>query len=169
MDQSSKGKAMGNLLLLQKSEARKTQTPSNAFLDVLRRHLAIFGEHYRQSITELSVATYAEDLADLTPEQLNAACIEARRTSEFMPVSATIRNCLSKIRSAAPVYLGPPMLAYPEVSQEERDEAMKFSEELKKKLGAPSQKSERPKLTVRPSLLSLEEQKRILREKGLLP
>jgi len=87
-----------------------------------------------------------------------------------MPVSATIRNCLSKIRSAAPVYLGPPMLAYPEVSQGERDEAMKFSEELKKKLGAPSQKSERrPKLTVRPSLLSLEEQKRILREKGLLP
>lgn len=135
---------------------------------MLRKHLAIFGEHYRQPITELSVAAYAEDLADLTPERLDAACTEARRTSEFMPVSATIRNCLSKIRSAEPVYLGPRLLGYPEVSQEEREEALKFSEELKKKIGPPSQKSERPKLTVRPSLLSLDEQKRVLRERGLL-
>src|SRR6266436_3826829 len=140
MDQFSKGKAMGNLLLLQKSEARKMQTPSSAFLDVLRKHLAIFGEHYRQSITELSVATYAEDLADLTPEQLNAACIEARRTSEFMPVSATIRNCLSKMRSTEPVYLGPPLLEYPEITAEEREAALAFSEELKKKLGSPEPK-----------------------------
>lgn len=160
---------MGNLSVLQKSEARKTQTPSSAFLDVLRKHLAIFGEHYRQPITELSVAAYAEDLADLTPAQLNAACIEARRTSEFMPVSATIRNCLSRIRSAEPIYLGPPLLQYPEITAEEREAALVFSEKLKKKLGAPSGKSERPKLTVRPSLLSLEEQKRILRGKGLLP
>lgn len=136
---------------------------------MLRKHLALFGEHYRQPITELSVAAYADDLADLTPEQLNAACIEARRTSEFMPVSATIRNCLSRIRSAEPLYLGPPLLQYPDIKAEEREEALKFSEELKKKLGPPSQKSERPKLTVRPSLLSTEEQKKILREKGLLP
>ena len=159
---------MGKLSVLQNSEARKTQTPSSAFLDVLRKHLAIFGEHYRQPITELSVAAYAEDLADLTPEQLNTACIEARRTSEFMPVSATIRNCLSKIHSAEPVYLGPPLLEYPEITGEEREAALVFSEELKKKLGSPSQKIERPKLTVRPSLLSLEEQKKILRERGLL-
>lgn len=136
---------------------------------MLRKHLAIFGEHYRQPITELSVLAYAEDLADLTPEQLNAACIEARRTSEFMPVSATIRNCFSKLRSSEPLYLGPPLLQYPDITAEEREEALKFSEELKKKLGPPSQKSEQPKLTVRPSLLSIEEQKKILREKGLLP
>lgn len=61
------------------------------------------------------------------------------------------------------------MLTYPEVSQEEREDALRFSEELKKGLGLPSQKSELPKFTVRPSLRSLEEQKRILREKGFLP
>lgn len=137
-------------------------------MDVLRKHLAIFGEHYRQPITELSVAVYAEDLADLTPEQLNAACIEARRTSEFMPVSATIRNCLSRLRCSAHVYLGPPLIEYPEVTAEDREAALVFSEELKKKLGAPSQKNERPRITVRPSTLSIEDQKRILRERGLL-
>ncbi len=91
-------------------------------------------------MSELSVLAYAEDLSDLSPEQLEAACIEARRTSEFMPVSATIRNCLSKIRSATPVFLGPPLLAYPEISQEEREEALKFSEEWKKKLGPPKKR-----------------------------
>jgi hypothetical protein len=45
---------------------------------------------------------------------------------------------------------------------------MKFSEELKKKLGPLSVKTARPKLTVRPSTLSIEEQKKRLREKGLL-
>ena len=128
----------------------------------------MFGEHYRQPITELSVLAYAEDLADLTPAQLDAACIEARRTSEFMPVSATIRNCFSKLRSSEPLYLGPPLIEYPEITAEDREAALVFSEELKKKLGAPSQKSERTKITVRPSTLSFEEQKRILRERGLL-
>ncbi len=119
-------------------------------------------------MSELSVLAYAEDLADFTPEQLDAACIEARRTSEFMPVSATIRNCLSKIRSAEPVYLGPPLLKYPEISAEEREAALVFSEELKKKLGPPEPKPGRKTLTVRPSMHSLEEQKRILRERGFL-
>lgn len=159
---------MGSSSVLQNSEARKTQPQSSAFLDVLRKHLAIFGEHYRQPITELSVLAYAEDLADLTPAQLDAACIEARRTSEFMPVSATIRNCFSKLRSSEPLYLGPPLIEYPEITAEDREAALVFSEELKKKLGAPSQKNEQPKITVRPSTLSIEEQKRILRERGLL-
>lgn len=154
--------------LLQNGEARKTQPQSRAFLDVLRKHLAVFGEHYRQPITELSVAAYAEDLADLTPQQLHAACIEARRTSEFMPVSATIRNCLSKIRDSNPVYSGPPLLTYPDVTAEERESALVFSEELKKKLGPQELKPRGRTLTVRPSMLSVEEQKEELRKRGYL-
>lgn len=119
-------------------------------------------------MSELSVLAYAEDLSDLTPEQLDAACIEARRTSAFMPVSATIRNCLSRIRSEAPVFLGPPLLEYPEITAEEREEALKFSEELKKKLGPPDLKPGRKALTVRPSMLSIEEQKEKLRKLGYL-
>jgi hypothetical protein len=135
---------------------------------VLRKHLAIFGEHYRQPMSELSVLAYAEDLADLTPEQLDAACIEARRTSEFMPVSATIRNCLSRIHGSGQVYLGPPLLEYPEITAEEREAALVYSEELKEKLGPPEPRPGRKALTVRPSVLSVEQQKEELRKRGFL-
>ncbi len=159
---------MEKLLHSQNGEAKKPLQQSTRFWAVLRKHLAIFTEHYRQPMSEISVLAYAEDLADLTPEQLNAACIEARRTSEFMPVSATIRNCLSKMRSTEPVYLGPPLLEYPEITAEEREAALAFSEELKKKLGSPEPKPNGKTLTVRPSMLSIEEQKDELRKRGYL-
>jgi hypothetical protein len=152
----------------QNAEAKKPPQQSARFWAVLRKHLAIFTEHYRQPMNKLSVLAYAEDLSDLTPDQLDRACIEARRTSEFMPVSATIRNCLSRIRSSEPVYLGPPLLEYPQIVAEERQEALVFSEELRKKLGPLSKKDERPRITVRPSTLSIEEQRQILQEKGFL-
>jgi hypothetical protein len=159
---------METLLHSQNGEAKKPPQQSARFWDVLRKHLAIFTEHYRQPMSELSVLAYAEDLSDLTPGQLDAACIEARRTSEFMPGSATIRNCHLKIRGSEPVFLGPPLLSYSEITVEEREAALVFSEELKRKLGQPSRKDERPKITVRPSTLSIEEQKKPLQEKGLL-
>src|SRR6266481_5812443 len=134
---------MEKLLQSPNGEDKKPRQQSAWLCAVLRKHLAIFTEHYRQPMSELSVLAYAEDLSDLSPVQLDAACIEARRTSEFMPVSATIRNCLSKIRSAAPVYLGPPLLKYPEVTAEEREAALVFSEELKKKLMPREPKPER--------------------------
>jgi hypothetical protein len=85
-----------------------------------------------------------------------------------MPVSATIRTCLSKIRSSAPVYLGPRLLQYPEITAEEREAALVFSEKLKEKLGPPDSKLGRKTLTVRPSTLSIEQQKQELRKRGYL-
>ena len=152
-----------------KGEGGKTQPHKKEFLDLLRKHLAIFGEHYRQRISELSLIAYAEDLSGLTPQELDAACRHARRTSEFMPVSAAILKAHEEIReSHREGYLGVPLLEYSPVTQEERDEALKFSEELKKKLGAPEAKPEKKPIPVRPSLLSLEEQIRILKSKGFL-
>jgi hypothetical protein len=92
----------------------------------------VFSEHYRQPVSELSVIAYAEDLADLTAEQLNAACTEARRTSEFMPVSATIRAAHEKGRKKNEnIYLGPPLLEYTEkLTAEEREEAIKECEKF---------------------------------------
>ena len=120
-------------------------------------------------VTELQIAVYVEALDDLSPEQIDRGCREATRTAEQLPKPGHIRTALLNAEAESRfVGLGLPLLAYPEISQEERDEALKFSEELKKKLGPPSQKNERPKLTVRPSTLSVEEQKRILRERGLL-
>jgi hypothetical protein len=159
---------MEKLIHSPNGEAKKPLQQSARFWAVLKKHLAIFTEHYRQPMSELSVLAYAEDLSDLSPELLDAACIEARRISEFMPVSATIRNCLPKIRSSEPVFLGPPFLDYPEVTAEEREAALVFSEELKKKLRPPEPKPERKTPTVRPSILSLKEQKEELRKRGYL-
>lgn len=115
---------------------------------------------------------------DLTPEELHAAWIEARRTSEFMPVSATIRAAHEKMRSTGEnTYLGPPLLHYPEITPEERKEALQFSQKLKeqlfldKKTEAPSTTPTPQKKIVMPrqSTLSIAEQKEILRKRGFLP
>jgi hypothetical protein len=150
-------------------EAKRTQPQSTQFADALRKNLAILGEHYRQPITKLSVIAYAEDLRGLTPAELDAACVRARQTSEFMPVSAAILKAHREIQeSRRGEFLGVPLIEYPPITQEERNEALAFSEELKKKLGAAPTKPEKRSVPVRPSLHSLEEQKRILREKGFL-
>ena len=154
-----------------KGEVKNRPKPSTKLWDVLRKHLAVFSEHYRQPVSELSVIAYAEDLADLTAEQLDAACNEARRTSEFMPVSATIRAAHEKRRKRnETIYLGPPMLTYPEVSQAEREAALQYSEDLRKKLSnsSPEPQPKKRKLTLRPSKLTICEQKEILRRKGFL-
>lgn len=108
--------------LRKKDEVAVQLTQSIAFLDVLRKHLAIFTEHYRQPISELSVLAYAEDLADLSAEDLDAACRRARKESEFMPVSAAIisahrSNQMAKYRDFD--RLGP-RLEWSEEAEEER-------------------------------------------------
>jgi hypothetical protein len=153
--------------------------PSTEFWAVLRKHLKIFKEHYRQEISEISTLAYAEDLCSLTAEQLEAACIEARRSSEFMPVSAAILAAHKRLLASAPheQFLGPRLLAYSEIDPAER---AKFVAELeanpayqaaiaKLKIADPKPMREKPRIVPRPLMRSLEEQKRILRERGFLP
>lgn len=138
----------------------------------------MLSEHYHREVSELSVIAYAQDLAHLTPEELDAAIVEARRTSEYMPVSATIRAAHEKMRSTGEnTYLGPPLLHYPEITPEEREEALKFSQKLKEQL-LLDKKTEAPPMTPTPqkkivmprqSTLSIAEQKEILRKRGFLP
>jgi len=161
----------------QKNVLKKAQQQSTQFWTVLRKHLALFSEHYRQPITELSVIAYAEDLQSLSPEELDRACVEARRSSEFMPVSATILSASRKPRGNEILLSGPRQLAYPEVTQEEREDALKFSAALRDALKittpvkATSEKvAKRSPVLFRESRqgLTIEEQKEILRKKGYL-
>jgi hypothetical protein len=115
------------------------------------------------------IAVYAEALKDLSPEVLEFGCAEASKTMERFPWPGHIRAGAKMYRGAE--YLGPPLLEYPPITQEERAEALKFSEALKKKLGIPAKPAkpaEPKKLTVVPSLRSLEEQKTELRRRGFL-
>jgi hypothetical protein len=87
-----------------------------------------------------------------------------------MPTSATILKAHQELQSIERgEYHGPPLLEYPPITDEERAEALKFSESLKKKLAIPAKPAaETKKLTIVPSLRSLEEQKAELRRKGFL-
>jgi len=156
-----------------KNEVEKRLKRSTEWWTVFKKHLALFSEHYRQPISELSTMVYAEDLAGLSWQDLDAACVHARQNSEFMPTSATILKAHAELSSSrAPAeYLGPPLIEYAAVSAEEREAALAFSEELKKKLAAIPPAEQIPKkktLTFVPSRLSLEEQKTELRRRGLL-
>src|SRR6266404_1972145 len=126
---------MDNKNPLQKREAENPPKLSKTFLDVLKRNLAVFAEHYRQPISELSTIAYRDDLADLTPAELEAACIHARKTSEFMPTSAAVLKAHEELcGSGQEEYLGVPQIDYPPVTQEERDAALEYSEKLKETL-----------------------------------
>jgi hypothetical protein len=88
-----------------------------------------------------------------------------------MPTSATILKAHQELQSTdRGGYLGPPLLEYPPVTQEEREAALKFSDVLKKRLGVPP-KLAQPELKKIPLLAtprSIEEQKAELRRRGLL-
>jgi len=72
-------------------------------------------------------------LKDLTPGQLDAACREAMRTSEFMPVVATIRHAFQSLNNSGDSYTGrPAYLDEPPLSAEEREYTPEEAEQINK-------------------------------------
>jgi hypothetical protein len=140
-----------------------------SFQTVLTRWLVTFGEHYRQPLSEVSVACYRDNLSDLNPEELDAACRRALWTSEFMPTVATIRNALRSSETTPRT-----LIQYPEVSPAEREispELQKAVDDLKQKLRVdePVKKSQSvKKITPMSSPRPIEEQKAELRRRGWL-
>jgi hypothetical protein len=120
-------------------------------------------------VSKVQLAVYAEALIDLSPEAIEFGCAEATRTAERFPWPGHIRAGAMGYRESRTEYLGPPLIEYPPITDEERAEGLKFSEALKKKLAIPPKPAAEPKkkLTV-PSLRSLEEQKAELKRKGFL-
>jgi hypothetical protein len=85
------------------------------------------------------MATYAEALDDLSIEQIEKGCREATRNAEQFPKPGHIRKALEAVEAAQTVsnrvqLLGPPAIKYPPITQEERDAAIEYGEELKKQL-----------------------------------
>jgi hypothetical protein len=123
--------------------------------------LAKFSEHYRQPISKISALVFKEELCDLTPEQLDVACREVIRTSEYMPTTATIRNALKRIQDVEVDYV-PPRTVFPEVKPEDRvltPAEEQHINELKAKIFNIGDKRTK----------TLEEQKAELKKRGFLP
>ena len=149
------------------SEERTKNLAKSA--DVLSRHFRKWARVFpNQPIGRETVLVYLEALADLSPEQIDAGCENAIKTAERFPAPGHIRKAVPFDDRTS--YLGPRLLNYTEtLTPEERAEALKFSEALKKKLGViPAKPAEPKKLTIVPSLRSIEEQKAELRRKGFL-
>jgi ribosomal protein L29 len=110
---------------IRKDCRKKTPEQSKRFLEILRKHLAVFSQVYRQPIGELAAMAYGEDLAELSAEELDAACREARKTSEFLPTSATILKAAQQIKTnrQQQVFLGPGMIDWEalETPEEKQD------------------------------------------------
>ena len=104
------------------------------------------------------MAFYLEALSDLTAAQIDAGCREAIRTAEVFPKPGHIRKAVPYSHEDA--LSGPPQLTYPDVTAEDREEALKYSEALKSALSKTK--------PVKGSKLTIDEQKAILRAKGFL-
>ncbi len=114
-----------------------------------------------------AVAFYLEALSDLTPEQLETGCTEAIQTAEQFPKPGHIRAAVPVLHSA---FLGPPMLTYPEVSEEDRQAGLEYSAAVRAALAkSPRQVQIKAKpFNLPPSRLTTEEQKDVLKRKGYL-
>jgi hypothetical protein len=122
-------------------------------------------------ITQNQMNGYLEALDDLTPEQIDVGCREASRTTEVFPKPAHIRAAMHTYYGQETVYSGPPQLTYPEISQEEREAALEFSQKVREHFAKDRPKDGEPgkkKLTIVPSKLSIEEQKAELKRRGYL-
>lgn len=139
------------------SESRKRHLQKS--VEILTRWFlkwsAVFPNH---PVTKLQTATYAEALIDLSAEQLEHGCKKAGEEMQQFPKPGHIRHGAADFSAEREDYLGPPQLTYPDVTQAERDEAVKYSEALKLALLAPPKKK----------ALSIAEQKAELKKRGLL-
>lgn len=156
-----------NRLQIETSGERRKNLAKSA--DVLskffRRWAVIFPNH---PTGKQAVMLYLEALNDLTPDQIEAGCTEATKVAEQFPKPGHIRAAVPTVDR---VFLGPPRLTYPEVSQEERESALEYSAALRSVLAkAPSKAPEERKkrLNPPPSKFTVEQQREILRTKGYL-
>lgn len=118
----------------ERGEAKKSLIES---LKILRKWLAQFQSVFQNNeITELQVRTYAEQLRNLTPEQLDHACFVALAKVSKFPAPADILDAFRELKET--VLSGPGRPAYldepPPLTAEQREEALKLSAKLKETL-----------------------------------
>src|SRR5271154_1182333 len=137
--------------------------PSKELLAVITKWVGIFMEHFHKEISDLGMVGYIEGLKDLNPVQVESACRKALREVDRMPSVAHIRaRIFGSCIGTRPTYPdAPPM------SEEDRAEALKYSEALRETLGKMDEEEEKvytvfnealPELDMRTYLRWLEEQ-----------
>ncbi len=158
-----------SLLKTNVEENRKKQLAQSALVlsKWFEKWLDAFPSH---GVTTLQQLVYLEALDDLTPNQIELGCREATRTAEVFPKPGHIRNALKKVQSNDVQVLGPPLLEYDPPTPEEKAEREEwrrfYADEDKQERSAPPDVG--PRFKFKKPTLTIDEQKRVLREKGLI-
>jgi hypothetical protein len=160
--------------------------------ELARQWLVKFAEVCQKDFSSALAGIWAEQLSDLDPELLNRSCdrLMKKWTSGFLPVPGNIRELAEQELRLAELQrlreqnhaelaetdcqpqrpLAPPAPESPIVPFEVlHQRGLKYAEEIKR--GAEDSRPKpaiRAALTVRPSVHSLDEQKKILRSRGYL-
>lgn len=100
--------------------------PSKAPLAVIADWLIIFGEVYREEVTEILAVAYRIALEDLRPKLLHKAFLRAMKQSRFRPTPAEVREAAAVERQNEPP--SRPQLVAPQLSAEERAKALEDPE-----------------------------------------
>jgi hypothetical protein len=103
--------------------------------------MTLFAEMFHEAITEGMLLLYSETLKDLEPDILNKAFLRAAKTCKFRPTPAEVIEAANIEMELA----GPPHTRFQQISQAERDAALKETEELREKLRATLRAKEMPK------------------------
>jgi hypothetical protein len=97
-------------------EASEVSKPSKTLSDTVADWLTLYGQTYREEITEELALLYQEALKDICPEILHRAFLKAAKTCKFRPTPAEVRNSADSLMSSMqrgnrPKYLDEPMLS----------------------------------------------------------
>ena len=127
---------MGDTKVLMSDGGGNRRKPSAEFVDVLTRWMAKWADTFPSHVvTKLQIATYAETLGDLSPEQLDATCRLATRNATQFPKPGDIRNAfkqLDNVPRTRPAYLDEPIA---HESERWTEEEQRLSNQLRQKLG----------------------------------
>jgi hypothetical protein len=118
-------------------------------------------------VSKEQLAVYLEAVKDLSINELGVGCREVIKTALTFPKPAEI--IIAAKANYGEALSGPPLLEYPPISEDEREEALKFSEKLKETLLLEKPKLEPPaKKRIAHVTKPIEQQKAELRKRGYL-
>lgn len=153
-------------------EKRRLARLGNVLSRYFEKWMAVFQTH---EVTKIQMAVYLEAVKDLSVGELEDGCREVIKTALTFPKPAEIIEAAKHQAKRSGEFLGPKMIEYPEITEEEREAAIAENADatakLKAQLGKPEvikSPAAGNKITTVPTTKSWEEQKRELERRGYL-
>jgi hypothetical protein len=146
-----------------KSEGKTVSEPSVTLTQVIRTHLSVFAQVYREELTEELIYAFEVTLQDLRPDLLVLAFRKAMKEKTFRPTPAEVRDCYQVVAQEwQENQPKPPQLEEPPLTPEEREIIAKSLADLGTKLQINRAKSEMTPEQVEARRAELQKQKQAI-------